>query len=200
MDALSRFLTDEQDPAVVQKIHGRVLELLTRDEALEYIAVQKKPVVNISPDAVVLTNRRFMIIRPKLLGMTFEDHPWREVADIHMSEQMLGATITCTTVTGTRSMIDSLPKKQARRIYAYAQEVEENAYAARRRADLERLSASAGKVVVTAQPTSPPPLPKLAVPSEDPVAVLSKLKQMLDGGLIQQAEYDTKKSEILARL
>lgn len=36
--------------------------------------------------------------------------------------------------------------------------------------------------------------------AEDPIEVLSKLKKMLDAGLIEQAEYDMKKTEILRRM
>ena len=36
--------------------------------------------------------------------------------------------------------------------------------------------------------------------SEDPMEVLGKLKKMLDAGLIEQAEYDAKKAEILNRM
>ncbi len=39
-----------------------------------------------------------------------------------------------------------------------------------------------------------------APPANDPMAKLQKLKQMLDGGLISQQEYDTKKNEILASM
>lgn len=35
---------------------------------------------------------------------------------------------------------------------------------------------------------------------EDPITVLGKLKKMLDAGLIEQAEYDAKKAEILSRM
>lgn len=35
---------------------------------------------------------------------------------------------------------------------------------------------------------------------EDPVEALSKLKRLLDAGLIEQSEYDTKKAEILSRI
>ena len=35
---------------------------------------------------------------------------------------------------------------------------------------------------------------------DDPVAALKKLKEMLDLGLIEQAEYDTKKAEIMSRM
>lgn len=36
--------------------------------------------------------------------------------------------------------------------------------------------------------------------AEDPVEVLGKLKRLLDAGLIEQAEYDAKKAEILSRM
>lgn len=36
--------------------------------------------------------------------------------------------------------------------------------------------------------------------AEDPVEVLAKLKKMLEAGLIEQADYDTKKAEILSKM
>jgi hypothetical protein len=48
-----------------------------------------------------------MIVRLKMMTMTFEDHLWREVSNVHMSEQMLGATITFVTVRGEKLEIDS---------------------------------------------------------------------------------------------
>ena len=39
-----------------------------------------------------------------------------------------------------------------------------------------------------------------AQPAADPVEVLGKLKKLLDAGLIEQAEYDAKKAEILSRM
>lgn len=41
---------------------------------------------------------------------------------------------------------------------------------------------------------------KDAAKDDDPVETLTKLKKMLDAGLIEQAEYDSKKSEILSRM
>jgi membrane protease subunit (stomatin/prohibitin family) len=35
---------------------------------------------------------------------------------------------------------------------------------------------------------------------EDPLEVLAKLKKMLDAGLIEQAEYDAKKADVLSRM
>lgn len=51
----------------------------------------------------------------------------------------------------------------------------------------------------TTQPTNPPQTPP-PVQDEDPIAVLGKLKKMLDAGLIEQSEYDAKKAEILSRM
>ncbi len=42
--------------------------------------------------------------------------------------------------------------------------------------------------------------PQQQATSDDPMEVLGKLKKMLDAGLIEQAEYNAKKSEILKRL
>ena len=62
------------------------------------------------------------------------------------------------------------------------------------------------------QPSAPMPsgrfAPKDAVaapqasngPTEDPMETLTKLKKMLDAGLIEQSEYDAKKNEVLKRM
>jgi membrane protease subunit (stomatin/prohibitin family) len=43
----------------------------------------------------------------------------------------------------------------------------------------------------------PPPPPPPAPPAEDPVAKLAKFKEMLDAGLITQADYDAAKNKVL---
>lgn len=44
------------------------------------------------------------------------------------------------------------------------------------------------------------PVPANTANAEDPMEVLGKLKKLLDAGLIEQAEYDAKKAEILSRM
>ena len=192
--AFARFVTEEQDPAAVQKVINRIKDILTKGEEIEYVGVQKKPVITISPDSVVLTNKRFIIARPKLTGFKFEDFQWREVYDVHLSEQMMSATISCTIVGGQKTSIDSIPKKQARRIYSYAQEVEEKMIEERRNREMEERRAAAGGVVIQS------PTQTSTETSDDPLAQLGKLKKMLEADLIEQSEFDTKKAEILARL
>jgi len=176
---------------------AKAKDLLTSGEQIEYIAVQKKPIVNIAPDGIILTNKRLMIVRPKLLGMTFQDYIWRDIGNVHMSEQMLTATITCTVAGGTPLKIDSIPKKQARKIYGIAQEKEERVREERRARDMEEKRAAAGGITIAAAGQ----MPGVAAPAaDDPMAILGKLKSMLDAGLIQPQEFEAKKAEVLSRM
>ena len=195
--ALGAFLGDEQDPAAVAKMVAKAKDLLTSGEQIEYIAVQKKPLVNIAPDGILLTNKRLMIVRPKLLGMTFQDYIWRDIGNVHMSEQMLTATITCTVAGGAPLRIDSIPKKQARKIYGIAQEKEEHVREERRVRDMEEKRAAAGGITIASPGQA---LGAVAPAADDPMALLGKLKSMLDAGLIQPQEYEAKKAEILGRM
>lgn len=195
---IRNFLNEDQDPKAVEKIVGKLGNLLMSGEIIEYIAVQKKPAVNLSPDAIALTTRRIIFCRFKNLGlsMDLEDHVWKDVYDCHMKENILGAEFTVKTTSGQISKIDYLPKAQARRLYTVAQEQEEKQREFRRQQDLEEKRAAAGNVnVTTAQPH-----PISPQPPEDPVASLGTLKALLEKGLIEQSEYDAKKAEILSRL
>lgn len=198
-ELLKQLSNEEQDPAVVEQVLARVKDILTAGEEVKYIAVQKKPLVNLSPDSVVLTTKRFILYKPSLIGgVSFEDHPWRDLYDAKLKEGFLGAALSFQTVKGLLFLVDHLPKAQARRLYALAQEMEEHARVERRAHELEDKRAAAGGVVVQN------PVPHVAAPvapvAPDPLATLQKLKGMMDAGLITAAEYDAKKAEILASM
>jgi hypothetical protein len=196
---LTRFLADGQDPTLVAKMHKKVSELCTSEEQILYLAVQSKPIANLSPDVVALTNRRFMIFRPKMLGrMTFFDCLWKDCKNVHFEENMLGSTVTFTCQDGTKEQIDYLPKSQGRQIYRNAQEQEEAAIKMRRDMKIEELQAGADKTVFnqaigTPAAASPPP-------ANDLVARMTQLKSLLDAGVLSQEEYDTKKASLLSQL
>ena len=200
-DLIKHLSNEEQDPAIVEQVLSRVKDVLTTGEEVKYIAVQKKPLVSISPDSVILTNKRFIIYKPGSMGgTTFEDYPWRDLKDAKIREGMLGAALYFLTVQNRPVAVDHLPKAQARRLYALAQEMEELARAERRTHELEDKRAAAGGVVVqgpVAQTAAVAPSPPAA---PDPFATLQKLKGMLDAGLITAGEYDTKKASILAAM
>lgn len=195
---LKKFLNEEQDPIIVRQVHSKVSEILTKDEEIIYIAVQNKPVVNISPDSVVLTNRRFIIYKPKVLGrVVFTDYIWRDLRDAKLKEGILGATLTMLTVHNRQFAIEYLPKSQARKLYSIAQEMEEYVRDERRTRTMEEKRAASGGVYLQ----NPTPVQQGQTPAEDdPLQVLKKLKDMLDAELITEEEYNSKKSEILSKL
>jgi hypothetical protein len=203
---MQKFLSEEQDPNIVKQVLERVKQILTREEEIIYIAVQKPVVPTLSPDCVVLTNRRFIIYKPKFLGgANFEDYIWPDLHDAHLSEGMMRATLTLKTVKGRMLSLGDLPKPQARRLYAFAQEMEERVRILRRQRDMEEKRAAAGGIIFQGQmPTSQmPSVPQVqtpAPPPEDPMQKLKILKNMLDAGLITGQEYEAKKTEILSRL
>jgi len=62
----------------------------------------------------------------------------------------------------------------------------------------QQQAAPSGRFVQkNAAPEQPEPQPQQQA---DPMEVLGKLKKLLDAGLIEQAEYDAKKAEILSRM
>lgn len=240
-DNINKFLAEEQDVKVVEKIYGKVVDMLIPGETLEYIAVQKKPAVNIAPDCIALTSKRIIFFHPKNLGlsMEFQDYLWKDIEDCHFKEGFLGSEFMIKTIIGTTVTMDYLPKVQARKLYQFAQHKSEEMQEYRRQIELENKRASAGGGVVVnsgstapelpQQPAAPiesvqPGVPKIEpisapvsplpernserekeqapVPpqQDDPVSVLKKLKVMLDNDLITQAEYNSKKADILSRM
>ena len=193
------FTNEEQDPAFVQAILARVQQILTSGENIHYVAVQKKPLVNIAPDCVVLTNRRFIVYRPKILGqVSFEDYPWRDLRDARLQENILGSTLAMKTVSGRAISVDHLPKAQARRLYSFSQEMEERVREERRVRELEDKRAAAGGVVVSGLPAAGSP--SQTGPASDPVQRLKALKEMYDAKLITAGEYEGKRAEIISKM
>ena len=201
---ISKFLGEEQDPDQVQQVYTKVKQILTAGEEIQYIAVQK-PLMNLSPDSVILTNKRFIVYKPKLLGqVNFEDYIWRNLGNAKLSEGVITSTLSFTTPNGLMTL-GHLPKAQARKLYAFAQEMEEKALEERRLRQMEEMRAGAGGIVFQGgmpTPTYQTPItttaPTTASVQDDPMQKLKKLKEMLDAGLITQEEYDTKKANILA--
>lgn len=235
--AIRAFLNEEQDPQAVARVYDRLMQICMGDEQVLYIAVQKKLILNFSPAAVALTNKRVIMFRPQAFGLalSFDDHYWLNVVNVHISEAVLGSIFAVNLIDNRRVFVDSLPKAQARRLYQFGQQMEEYMHRHRRELMLEERRAGAGNFNVSMNNIQPPvqgmpypqtspqqqmplhgqnaqefPLasphpaaPPAALPqassSEDPLEKLGKLKTMLDRGLISQAEYDTKKAEIMAR-
>ena len=179
----------------------KVKEFCTENEEIKYIAVQKKTIgINFSPDCIVLTDRRIILIRPKSFGLSlsFTDFSWIQVLDVHLREGIFAADITIKTTTGRTDIMEDIPKAQARKLYRFAQEMEEMKKDERRLRDLEDKRALAGGGIVINSPVNS--VPVAAVQSEDPLETLSKLKRMLENALITEDEFNSKKEQVLSRM
>jgi hypothetical protein len=216
---IEKFLSDEQDPKAVEKVYLRLIDLLTTGEEIYYIAVQKKPLVNLLPDCIALTNKRILFFTPANLGLSikFIDFVWKDIVDVFTKEEIIGAIFSVKTTNGAEMGVDYLPKVQARKLYQYAQERKEAEREARRLRDLEEKRAESGAMqfeapVAFAAPVQPAPQSEpVAAPQvvhEEPVTIapkpdeltekLKKLKTLFDNGLISQEEYNQKKLELLS--
>jgi hypothetical protein len=213
---IEKFLNDQQDPKAIEKVYSRLQELLPPGEETLYMAVQKKPVVNLLPDCVVVTNRRVLFFSPANLGLSikFVDFIWKDIADVSMKEEIIGAVFTIKTTQGAEMGVDYLPKVQARKLYQFSQECRENE---RKREELQKIQNTPPSIERTAEQLfaprpapvpveAPAPPAPIFTPVAEPVKPdeltdkLKKLKMLFDNGLISQDEYNTKKLELLSEL
>jgi PH (Pleckstrin Homology) domain-containing protein/putative oligomerization/nucleic acid binding protein len=210
---IDKFLTDQQDPKALEKVYTRLVDLLTTGEQIIYIATQKKPLVNILSDCVALTNKRVLFFTPANLGLSikFIDFVWKDVVNVVIKEEIIGAVFSITTTNGGEMGVDYLPKVQARKLYQYAQERKEEEREARRQRDLEEKRAESGSFNFDTHAnapinhTTPEPVVITSPGHEEPkkdelTEKLKKLKTLFDNGLISQEEYNAKKLELLSDL
>jgi hypothetical protein len=192
-------VSDCQDINVVNGIFQKVQGILTSNEQLQFIAVQQKPVLNISPDAVIATSKRLIFFRPKVLGrFEFEDYQWFDLFNAHLKQGMLGSTFPARHVSGQIVSMDYLSKTGAQMMYRLAQEREEQARLTRHQLHVDTIRAGAMQVNVGQPITAPVQGVPTPAPQGDLVQRMQTLKTMLDQGLITPAEFESRKQAILA--
>ncbi len=192
---ISRLTLDNQDGAVLRKMYDQAEKLLTREEKIEYIALQKKLFFNFSPDALVLTNRRVILLKTGVLGQVdVWDTIWRNILDARIQIGVFRSTIILNTSAGD-VVIENLLKTPASRAYAILQEQEERTAEERRQREIEETRAASGGVIINTPSTS-----SSTGAQTDCTAALKQLKELLDNGLITQGEYEAKRQAILSRL
>ncbi len=116
--SLQKFVADGQDPALVKQVYEKTLQVLTGGEEIEYVAVANKAAVASTPDSAVSTNKRLIVYRKKRFGkLEADDIFWRDVRNIEMKDDRMGASLACESVQGWRLKVEALPSDQARHIY-----------------------------------------------------------------------------------
>jgi hypothetical protein len=212
MNSIDRFLSDEQDPKAVEKVIGKLNDLLTSGEELLYLAVQKKPAVNLLPDSIAISNKRIFYCEPGNLGLTmnFKDISWKNIKEVSFKEEFFGSKFICVPQHGENIVTEFIPKIQARKLHQAANEQLEQYKELLRQQVLEenRASATAVNVPLPATPSFAMPIEEAVVippfqieePEDETTLKLRKLKTLYDKQLITQEEYESKKLAILDSL
>lgn len=127
--SIAKFLQDGQDPKVVERIHDKIVDMLTSGEFIQYIALQKKPAVTLLPDSITVSNKRIFLCEFTKLGLAtnFEIFAWGDIKDIAFKEEIFGSKVTIIPISDENLTIDYIPKVQARKLYQLIKEALEQA-------------------------------------------------------------------------
>jgi hypothetical protein len=126
LSAWQRYLTHNQNPALVSAAWHDLAPLIGVGEEISYIAAQRKPGVLPPPLSVVLTTQRVILHKmaappdPPLI----KPHYWREFADIAVVDTQFGSEIHLQLLDGQRIEIEAIPTEQANQIRRIIQERE----------------------------------------------------------------------------
>lgn len=212
-----KFLYDEQDPKAVEKVLGKLTDMLSSNEELLYLAVQKRPAVNLLPDCIAVSNKRIFYCQPANFGITmnFKDISWKSIKEVSFKEELFGSKFICVPQHGENIVTEYIPKVQARKLYQAAYEQLEN-YKELQNQQLQEekkyteIPASepvfnSNLEIEEAQILDVPEVATPVIPVQEPVEEaedettlkLRKLKSLYDKQLITQEEYEAKKATIL---
>jgi len=184
--------------------------LLLPGETLEAYAVQRRLFALVQPRLIVAaTSGRFLALDRQLLGgYTLGDVRWQDLRDASVRAGIFGADLTITALQdGEHGAADSrgrsvtypgLRKEQAQEVYRICQAQEQAWREKRRIRDLDELRARSGGIQLGAGVPNAGHAPAAA--SDDPTSRLRRAKEMLDAGLLTDAEYEAIKSRIIEGL
>jgi hypothetical protein len=186
-----------------------VQSLLIPGERLEFSAIQHRLFALTHRRLVVgATSGRLIAVQRGLIsGFTTQDIRWQDLRDAQLQVGVFGATLTVTADPGedlagahgnTRALrFGGLRKEEAKEVYRACQAQEQAWREKRRVRELEEMRAKSGGVHLGAMPGS-------VATGEDaarsPQARLQRAREMLEDGLLTDAEYEQVKARILGEL
>jgi hypothetical protein len=182
--------------------------LLLPGERLEAYAVQRRLFALVQPRLIVAaTSGRFLVLDRQLLGgYTLADVRWQDLRDATMRAGIFGADLTITALedsdlatadtVGRSTTYRGLRKDQAQEIYRLCQAQEQAWREKRRVRDLDELRARSGGIQLGAT-AAPHAAAAASTAGDDPTARLRRAKEMLDAGLLTDAEFESIKARII---
>jgi hypothetical protein len=183
--------------------------LLIPGERLECQAIQHRLFALTHRRLVVgATSGRLIAVQRGLIsGFTAQDIRWQDLRDAQLQVGIFGATLTVTADPGedlagahgnTRALrFGGLRKEEAKEVYRACQAQEQAWREKRRVRELEEMRAKSGGVHLGAMPGSVATGEEAA---RSPQARLQRAREMLEDGLLTDAEYEQVKARILGEL
>ncbi|HEX7979347.1 MAG TPA: SHOCT domain-containing protein [Gemmatimonadaceae bacterium] len=198
-----------EEPRIQQAL-AQLRALFVPGETLGAYAVQRRFfALNHRRLVVCATSGRFISLSRGLFGGYVPlDVRWQDLEDASISAGIFGATLTITSLAtedmasrgtvGRTVRIAGLRKEQAQQVYTLCQAQEQAWREKRRVRDLDELRAQSGGVQIGSVPGGG--AASLVAAGGDPAERLRKAKEMLDGGLITDAEFESIKARVVEGL
>jgi hypothetical protein len=194
----------------IQEALAQLRALFVPGETMGAYAVQRRLfALNHRRLVVCATSGRFISLSRGLFGgYVPTDVRWQDLEDASISAGIFGATLTITSLAtedmasrgtvGRTIRIAGLRKEQAQQVYTLCQAQEQAWREKRRVRDLDELRAQSGGVQIGSVPGGA--AASLAAAGGDPAERLRRAKEMLDGGLITDAEFESIKARVVEGL
>jgi hypothetical protein len=193
------------DPRLASAI-AQLRSILVPGEVLQAVAVQRRLfALTHRRILVAATSGRFIALSRGLFGgFTPTDLRWQDLQDVKIHVGIFGAEIRITSFVredlasaeraAWSAVFPGLQKEEAEQVYRYAQAQEQAWREKRRVRDLDELRARSGGIQVGQGAGQP------ATTDDDPVVRLRRAKEMLQDGLITDAEFESIKAKLVDRL
>lgn len=113
-----RLIDEGQDPKILSRVYERISKVKAPNEKIEYMAIQKKPALNLFPDSVVLTAQRIYLCEFTNLGRNIHSDvfDWELIMDIQIEENGGFATVKVVPDTEIDYIVEYIPVFQARKL------------------------------------------------------------------------------------
>jgi len=204
--------TESRNESRIERAIKQLTSLLIPGERVEASAFQRRLFALTHRRGIVIatSGRLISVTRGLFGGFNPSDVRWQDLKDVRLRVGIFGADLMVSAYGSpdlammgetTRGIAQTgLGKAGAEAVYRLCQAHEQAWREKRRIRDLEELRAKSGGIQM-GSPSSGAPL---SMPSGqeggDPVARLTRAKEMLDKGLITDAEYESTKARIVSGL
>ena len=186
--------------------------LLVPGERLLAYAVQRRLFALLHRRVIVAatTGRAIIMTRGLFGGYTPADVRWQDLKDANVRAGVFGATLSIASLVsgdlgsqehvGGVAVVGGLQKDAAQQVYTIAQSQEQAWREKRRVRDLDELRAQSGGIQFGAGGAGGAAAMAGALAGGDPTDRLRRAKEMMDSGLITDAEYESIKARVVEAL